>query len=115
MSLIPKSKENKNAAIGRQVLDILIQQQAFDEASAVKLAKFKNLPFSSETIAYTIGNFYQEGIIKITENDRYYYDQAVYSSYKKRKTLQWYFLIGLPIIIFLIYLFFSGGFSRLFG
>ena len=115
MSLLPPKKKSKNAVVGREVLNVLIQNNAFAEDSAIKLAKFKDLPFSSETIAYTIGNFYQEGIIKIVGNDRYYYDQATYNRYKKRKTILWYVMIGLPILVFMLYLFISGDFSRVFG
>ena len=102
-------KKNKNQA-AKLVVDELRNRHAFTKKTAVEVSAFKNLPLSTETIAYTIADFYEKGIIVITDKNKYYFDQEAYDKFSKKTVIQLRLLLALPVALFIIFFLVYGGF-----
>ena len=51
-----KRKKGAKATAASMVMDTLKKRGAVDEKSAVDVSAFKNLPYATSTISYTISN-----------------------------------------------------------
>lgn len=103
------NKKGKKVTPGRMVMDVLIKKNALDEKHAIKVSAFKDVPLSSETIAYTIANLYDGGIIKITPKEEYYFDETAYKKFEKKTLIQFYGIFLFPLILFIIFYMIAGG------
>lgn len=64
-----------------------------DEKSAVDVSVFKNLPYATSTISYTISNLMEEGVVGKTNDERFYYDDLGF------KALETKFVRGYSMIL----------------
>ena len=69
-----KRKRGAKATAASMVMDTLKKRGAVDEKSAVDVSVFKNLPYATSTISYTISNLMEEGVVGKTNDERFYYD-----------------------------------------
>ena len=69
-----KRKRGAKATAASMVMDTLKKRGAVDEKSAVDVSVFKNLPYATSTISYTISNLIEEGVVGKTNDERFYYD-----------------------------------------
>ena len=67
-------KKGAKATAASMVMDTLKKRGAVDEKSAVDVSAFKNLPYATSTISYTISNLIEEGVVGKTNDERFYYD-----------------------------------------
>ena len=59
----------------------------------------------TQVIAYTIANLMENGVVKRTQDERFYFDEQNWNQLKKKVNVGYLVLIGLPLILFLIFLF----------
>jgi|GEM_PF-4562572 len=110
-----KQKKTSEVKPGQLVIAEFKRLKALDKESAVKIADLRKIPLSSETIAYTMGEYIDKNIIKITDNDRFYFDDAYYEVFKKKTMRKIYLFILFPVVLFLIfYMIVGGGFKAFF-
>lgn len=102
---VDKHLNNKNpkATVGRMVISVFKDNNAFDESSAIEIEKFKYLNLSNESIGYTIANYYESNLIGKTDDDRYYFLQDEYKKFERNVFMRTYFILALPIIVLVIF------------
>ena len=91
-----KRKRGAKATAASMVMDTLKKRGAVDEKSAVDVSVFKNLPYATSTISYTISNLMEEGVVGKTNDERFYYDDLGF------KALETKFVRGYSMI-FIVY------------
>jgi hypothetical protein len=94
-----KRKKGAKATAASMVLDTLKKRGAVDSEHAVEVSAFKNLPFASPTISYTISNLMQEGVVVQTSDEKYYYDDAGYKALETKFVRSYSMIFIIPIAI----------------
>lgn len=102
MAQMKKRTPQQTAA--RKVIDIMKRNQAFTPDSAIGYDKFKNIPFPTAVLAYTIANLMENGVMKRTEEERYYFDQKAWDKIVKKVNFAYVGLLGIPIFALLVVL-----------
>ena len=92
-------KKGAKATAASMVLDTLKKNGAIDLEHAVEVSVFKNLPFASSTISYTISNLMQEGVVVRTDDQKYYYDDAGYKALETKFVRSYSMIFIVPILI----------------
>jgi hypothetical protein len=111
---IEKRKAKRQATPGMLVMETLKAQKASNEATAVSISAFKDLPLSSETIAFTIVNMMDGGYVIRTTDEKYYFDDQAYKQFEKKTLNKAYSYFIVPIILFVIFFLIMGGTISLF-
>ena len=100
-----KKKATVQLTAAKRVLDVLHRKEAYSESTAVGYEAFKNISYPTQVIAYTIANLMENGVVKRTQDERFYFDEQNWNQLKKKVNVGYLVLIGLPLILFLIFLF----------
>lgn len=88
----------------RRVMDILKRKQAFSPETAVGYDAFKNISYPAQVVAYTIANLMENGVVMRTGDERFYFVEENWKKLTKKVNSVYLLLIGLPLIVFLIFL-----------
>lgn len=94
-----KRKKGAKATAASMVMDTLKKRGALDKEHAVDVGAFKNLPFASTTISYTISNLMQEGVVVQTEDEKYYYDDNGFKALETKFVKGYSMIFIVPIVI----------------
>ncbi|MDR1795444.1 MAG: hypothetical protein LBR25_08630 [Erysipelotrichaceae bacterium] len=90
------SNIQKSAA--KQVLEVLHEHKAYSSASAIPVASFKDLKFSSNIIAYTLANLMESNSVRRTEDDRYWFSQKDWDRLSKSVRRGFMGILLIPVI-----------------
>lgn len=93
-----KRKKGAKATAASMVMDTLKKRGAVDEKSAVDVSAFKNLPYATSTISYTISNLIEEGVVK-TNDERFYYDDLGFKALETKFVRGYSMIFIVPIVI----------------
>ena len=91
-----KRKKGAKATAASMVMDTLKKRGAVDEKSAVDVSAFKNLPYATSTISYTISNLIEEGK---TNDERFYYDDLGFKALETKFVRGYSMIFIVPIVI----------------
>lgn len=111
-------KESVQQSAGKLIMMVFHHHQAYDSNTAIALTQLSKVPLSSDMIAYTVANFVQEGVLVVTPDDKYYFDQAVWKKLQRQvNRIYWVMLLAPVIIMILFLLLFNQGqlWASLFG
>ena len=92
-----KRKKGAKATAASMVMDTL--KGAVDEKSAVDVSAFKNLPYATSTISYTISNLIEEGVVGKTNDERFYYDDLGFKALETKFVRGYSMIFIVPIVI----------------
>lgn len=92
---------------GRMIMDVLKKNYALSEDKAIGIEAFKNLPLTSQVIAYTIGNFIENGVIKEVDGKLFYFSQKDWDRLVKKVNFSYVLLYGLPLFFVFAYLLYT--------
>ena len=95
-----KRKRGAKATAASMVMDTLKKRGAV-EKTAVDVSVFKNLPYATSTISYTISNLMEEGVVGKTNDERFYYDDLGFKALET-KFVRGYSMIFIVPIVFAI-------------
>lgn len=100
------AKKNVSATktAAKLVMDVFLRRNAVSEESAIKVDEFKNLRLTTSVISYTLANFINDGIVRTTEDNRYYFVEEEWNKMKKTVGKAYWILFGLPLIVLIIIL-----------
>ena len=90
-----KRKRGAKATAASMVMDTLKKRGAVDEKSAVDVSVFKNLPYATSTISYTISNLMEEGVV----GERFYYDDLGFKALETKFVRGYSMIFIVPIVI----------------
>lgn len=99
-----KRKAGPRATAASMVLETLKKRNAFDAGSAVSVAVFKDLPLQTNTLAYTIANLVEEGVVGQTADEKYYYDELGYKALEVKFVKGYSMFIIIPIVLLVLVL-----------
>lgn len=99
-----KRNKNPKATAASIVLQTLKNKGAVNEATSVKLDAFKNVKLSNTTLSYTISNLVEQGVVGMTEDQRFYYDDAGYKALESKFMRGYSMFIVVPVIAVVIIL-----------
>ena len=94
-----KRRKGAKATAASMVMDTLKKRGAIDEAHAVDASAFKNLPYASSTISYTISNLMEEGVVGKTQDDKFYYDDLGFKALETKFVRGYSMIFIVPIVI----------------
>ena len=94
-----KRRKGAKATAASMVMDTLKKRGAIDEAHAVDVSVFKNLPYASSTISYTISNLMEEGVVGKTQDDKFYYDDLGFKALETKFVRDYSMIFIVPIVI----------------
>ena len=94
-----KRRKGAKATAASMVMDTLKKRGAIDEAHAVDVSAFKNLPYASSTISYTISNLMEEGVVGKTQDDKFYYDDLGFKALETKFVRGYSMNFIVPIVI----------------
>ena len=109
-----KRKRGAKATAASMVMDTLKKRGAVDEKSAVPftllasylpfmrmsyVSVFKNLPYATSTISYTISNLMEEGVVGKTNDERFYYDDLGFKALETKFVRGYSMIFIVPIVI----------------
>ena len=94
-----KRKKGAKATAASMVMDTLKKRGAVDEKSAVDVSAFKNLPYATSTISYTISNLIEEGVVGKTNDERFYYDDLGFKALETKFVRGYSMIFIVPIVI----------------
>ena len=94
-----KRRKGAKATAASMVMDTLKKRGAIDEAHAVDVSAFKNLPYASSTISYTISNLMEEGVVGKTRDDKFYYDDLGFKALETKFVRGYSMIFIVPIVI----------------
>jgi predicted transcriptional regulator len=92
-----KRKRGAKATAASMVMDTL--KKRVDEKSAVDVSVFKNLPYATSTISYTISNLMEEGVVGKTDDERFYYDDLGFKALETKFVRGYSMIFIVPIVI----------------
>lgn len=96
------AKKNKAPTVqqtaARKVMDILKRNYALTPDTAVGYEAFKNLPFPTQVIAYTLANLMENGVVQRTDDERYYFNEVNWNKMVKKVNFAYVGLIGIPLV-----------------
>ena len=93
-----KRKKGAKATAASMVMDTLKKRGAVDEKSAVDVSAFKNLPYATSTISYTISNLIEDVVGK-TNDERFYYDDLGFKALETKFVRGYSMIFIVPIVI----------------
>lgn len=79
-----KKKATVQQTAAKRVLDVLHRKEAYSESTAVGYEAFKNISYPTQVIAYTIANLMENGVVKRTQDERFYFDEQNWNQLKKK-------------------------------
>ena len=88
-----KRKKGAKATAASMVMDTLKKRGAVDENA------FKNLPYATSTISYTISNLIEEGVVGKTNDERFYYDDLGFKALETKFVRGYSMIFIVPIVI----------------
>ena len=94
-----KRKRGAKATAASMVMDTLKKRGAVDEKTAVDVSVFKNLPYATSTISYTISNLMEEGVVGKTNDERFYYDDLGFKALETKFVRGYSMIFIVPIVI----------------
>lgn len=94
-----EKERGAKATAASMVMDTLKKRGAVDEKSAVDVSVFKNLPYATSTISYTISNLIEEGVVGKTNDERFYYDDLGFKALETKFVRGYSMIFIVPIII----------------
>lgn len=100
-------QENESRTSGDRCFDGLgnfKKRKAFDAKSAIPVSAFKDLPLATKTLAYTIANLVEEGVVVQTDGDLYYYDELGFKALEVKFVKGYSMFIVIPIVLLVIVL-----------
>jgi hypothetical protein len=97
-----KRRKTPGGTAASLVLETLKKRNALDEASAVPVSVFKDLPLQTNTLSYTIANLIEEGIVVQTANDKYYYDDLGFKALERKFVKGYAMFFIIPIAVMLV-------------
>lgn len=100
---MPTPKVNPRKTAGRLVLDTFKEARAFGPKSAKPAEICKDLPLSSNTIAYTITNMMVDGILIQTEDGRFYYSEQNWQKFQRKFNRIYWLIILIPIVMAVLF------------
>lgn len=102
------AKKNKTPTVqqtaARKVMDILKKNYALTPDTAIGYEAFKNVPFPTQVIAYTIANLMENGVVMRTDDERYYFVEENWNKMVKKVNFAYVGLIGIPVIAIIVVL-----------
>ncbi len=94
--------KNPKATAASIVLQTLKNKGAYNEATSVGYEVFKNVKLSTTTLSYTIANLVEEGVVTMTDDERFYYNEAGYKALETKFFRGYAAFIVVPIIAMLV-------------
>ena len=88
-----KRKRGAKATAASMVMDTLKKREAVD------VSAFKNLPYATSTISYTITNLIEEGVVGKTDDERFYYDDLGFKALETKFVRGYSMIFIVPIVI----------------
>ena len=88
-----KRKRGAKATAASMVMDTLKKRGAVD------VSVFKNLPYATSTISYTISNLMEEGVVGKTNDERFYYDDLGFKALETKFVRGYSMIFIVPIVI----------------
>ena len=88
-----KRKKGAKATAASMVMDTLKKRGAVD------VSAFKNLPYATSTISYTISNLIEEGVVGKTNDERFYYDDLGFKALETKFVRGYSMIFIVPIVI----------------
>ena len=98
-----KGKTTQQTA-ARKVIDILKKNYAFSPDTAIGYDKIGKIPMPTQIIAYTIANLMDNGVVKRTDDEKYYFDQKALDKVVRKVNFAYAGLLGIPVIALLFVL-----------
>lgn len=100
------AKKGKTAqqTAARKVIDILKKNYALSPDTAIGYDKIAKIPLPTQIIAYTIANLMDNGVVKRTEDEKYYFDQKAWDKVVRKVNFGYVGLLGIPVIALLVVL-----------
>ncbi len=96
------TKINPRKTAGRLVIDAFKECKAFSPKSAQPAEICKDLPLSSNVIAYTISNMMKDGILVHTDDNKFYFSQENWDKFQTKFNHIYWFIIGIPAAVAII-------------
>ncbi len=96
-------KINPRKTAGRLVLDTFKEKRAFSVKTAQPAEICKDLPLSTNVIAYTITNMMADGILILTEDNKYYYSEENWKKFQSKFNRIYWVMIGIPIFVAILF------------
>lgn len=96
-----KNRNNVRKSMARIVIDVFLKNQATSEDKAISIDKFKDVKLTSESIAYTIANLIEDGVVIKLDNEKFYFDQLAWDRLEKKVMRQYWLIFIGPIVIIL--------------
>ena len=90
------NRTNPRKTAGRLVIDMFKEYKAFSPKTAQPAEICKDLPLSSNVIAYTITNMLKDGILVNTEDNKFYFSQKNWDIFQKKFNRVYWLIIGIP-------------------
>lgn len=97
-----KRKSGPRATAASMVLETLKKRNAFSPETAISVSAFKDLPLATNTLAYTIANLVEEGVVGQTDNEKYYFDELGYKALEVKFIKGYSMFIVVPIVLLII-------------
>lgn len=97
------TRTNPRKTAGRLVIDTFKKQKAFSPKTAQPVEICKDLPLSSNVIAYTITNMMKDGILIQAEDNKFYYSQENWNKFQKKFNRIYWIIIGIPAVIAVLF------------
>ncbi|EOS59858.1 hypothetical protein C815_01881 [Firmicutes bacterium M10-2] len=99
-----KRKAGPRATAASMVLETLKKRNATNNESAIPVSAFKDLPLQTKTLAYTIANLVDEGVVGQTADEKYYYDELGFKALEVKFVKGYSMFIVIPIVLLVIVL-----------
>ena len=100
----PDTAETTQQTAARKVIDILKKNYAFSPDTAIGYDKIGKIPMPTQIIAYTIANLMDNGVVKRTDDEKYYFDQKAWDKVVRKVNFAYAGLLGIPVIALLFVL-----------
>jgi hypothetical protein len=93
---------NPRKTAGRLVIDTFKEHKAFSPRTAQPVEICKDLPLSTNVIAYTITNMMKDGILVQEGTNKFYFSQANWNKFQSKFNRVYWFIIGIPAAVAII-------------
>lgn len=97
-----KRKKGAKATAASMVIETLKKRNALNENMAVPIDAFKDLKLTTSTLGYTIANLVEEGVVVMTEDQKYYYDDLGFKTLEHKFVRGYAMIFVVPIIAVII-------------
>lgn len=99
-----KRRKSPGGTAASLVIEALKKRDATSPETAVPLKVFKDLPLQTNTLAYTIANLVEEGVVGQTADEKYYYDELGYKALEVKFVKGYSMFIIIPIVLLVLVL-----------